>query len=276
MENKTKKNKTAVAAKTEECRISNKKIERLHKIWDSFPGLKKSLFLPVEGEDYSLIKSKDLRKTINSNAGVKRLKKAIDSYVLGKGVSLALSLQDNPDDYYPVVLKQAIKDDIRHTYSTIPLINIPEIMKVIDQYWPLVEEYHKTIKDGGITAITKHPLYISAAKFRFAHKVEKEESLKHFGKIALADFMIERAKYISVPDTDLKLYNTMRDLCQRLIELWNLTDEEIATRVNRQIENLNEDEINTTIDVAFFIELRHCVKTEFICSIDELIYKLSA
>ena len=276
MENKTKKNKTAVVAKTKERRISNKKVESFHKYWEAFPGLKKRLFLPVEGENYSIIKPKNVEKTVKSNASVKKAKEFFDAFAFNKGESLAFSLKNNTEDGFPDILKNVIKNDVRLAYSDMPFINLRKMLKTIDFFWPLVEEYHKTYKDGGIMALTKHPLFISAAKCFLAEKMEKEESLKLYSCSAVVDYMFEKGKYVSFSDEDLELYRVLKKRCLYYEAEWELTDEEITAKLNRLIENLNENETNIIVNMAFFMEIRCCIKYQFQNSIGNLIYKLSA
>ena len=269
MENKTKKNKTAVAAKTKERRISNKKVESLHKYWEAFPGLKERLFLPVEGEKYSLIKPKDICKPIYSNAGIKKMYEQVKAFKFKDSELLSALLNDNPEDSYPEVLKKTIKKEVRLAYSNMPLISVRKIQKVIDLYWPLVEEYHQTVKAGGMAAIKKHPLFISAAEIILAGEIEKEENLTGFGVEAVLNSAIKKTKYI--PASEEEIYTTTL-----FEEDMNMTDEEKTTMVNRHIENMTEEDFNKSIDLAFFSEICTCVLTEFRGFIGDLFLKLEA
>lgn len=276
MENKTKKNKTAVAAKTKERRISNKKVESLHKYWEAFPGLKERLFLPVEGEKYSLIKPKDICKPIYSNAGIKKMYEQVKAFKFKDSELLSALLNDNPEDSYPEVLKKTIKKEVRLAYSNMPLISVRKIQKVIDLYWPLVEEYHQTVKAGGMAALKKHPLFISAAEIILAGKIEKEENLTGFGVEAVLNSAIEKTKYIPASEEEISFYKMMRDTTTLFEEDMNMTDEEKTTMVNRHIENMTEEDFNKSIDLAFFSEICTCVLTEFRGFIGDLFLKLEA
>ena len=59
-------------------------------------------------------------------------------------------------------------------------------------------------------------------------------------------------------------------------EEWKLTDEEITAKVNRHIDDLNEDEVNKIINIAFFVEIRTCIEPEFHFPLYDFIKKLSA
>lgn len=271
-----KKNKTAKVTKTKERRITNKKVESLHKYWEAFPGLKKRLIIPVEGENYSLIKPKNVDKAVRAYASVKRAKEYVSAVSTSIGESLIFSLRHNAEECNLEVLKGNLKREARKITTDIPFFKWRSVYSAIDLYWPLAEEYQKTSKEGGIKALMKHPLFFSAAKFFLANKMEKEESLKLFLCSAIVDLFFEKAKYVPVSDGELELNKKLKEMNLSHEEEWKLTDEEITAKVNRHIDDLNEDEVNKIINLAFFVEIRTCIEPEFYIPLYHFIKKLSA
>lgn len=269
-----KKNKTANVAKTKERRISNKKVESLHKYWEVFPGLKEKLIVPVEGENYSLIKPKIVSKAVRATASVKRKKEYFSDVTFGIGEMLISSLSLNTIDNYPDILKNFIMREAQRISMDIPFVKWSDIHDVIDSYWPLAQEYHKTYKDGGFMAIMKHPLFISAVKLTVANEIEKERSLTLYGINAYVDLRLEKGKYVSFSDFDNKVCSFLKELCLSHEKEWKISDETLTTEVNRRIENLNVDEAKKYVFLAFFDEIREHMEVLFDCSINRLVYTI--
>lgn len=280
-QNKTQKSKTAKVAKTKERRISNKKVESLHKYWEAFPGLKRRLIQPVEGENYSLIKPKDIKNAVYANAGVKRAVEFLNAFTFNKGESLISSLNYNTDDLFPEILKRSIKNDARLVHSNMPFINLREILKGIDLYWPLAVEYQKICKDGGgIMACKKQPLFISAMKYSLTRELfgnweDSKIPFDYYNKTYM-DLLDEKAKFVFYPEGQLKYNEDIKRHLQKKLENLKQYDEIVTTEVNRRIDNLDETEIKKIVYNAFFRELSFMVQFQFQCSIYSLVRKLSA
>ena len=272
-----KKNKTAKVAKTKERRISNKKVESLHKYWDAFPGLKRRLIQPVEGENYSLIKPKDIKKAVYANAGVKRVHKDLEAFTTKTAESL-FSLS-NTEDHIEVV-KTAIKHDAQQICSNLPLVNFCEISCRIDYYWPLAEEYYKACKDGGIMACKKHPLFLCVMKIAVAEEMWDEggnEKLPApYGGMTGLDLIISSVEYTNCHGKSSWLRETLKKNMDSLLENWEQYDEIVIAEANRRIDNLDEKETKEIAYKAFLEKLSHLVRVNFDNHLSSLIYKLGA
>lgn len=274
-----KKNKTAKVAKTKERRISNKKVESLHKYWEAFPGLKRRLIQPVEGENYSLIKPKDISKAVHANAGVKRVEESINASVVTTAESLLSSLCNNTEDFNPEVIRTATKDAARRVYSTLPFINLRETLNRIDFFWPLAEEYYKACKDGGIMACKKHPLFIGAMKRLVAEKMQKEGgttlALISYALMTSEELKIEKGKYVPFSEENLKALKRMKEIMQETTDNIEQLEENATAEVFGRIDHLDETETKQIAYVAFFEELSYIVHFQFHDSLYSLIKKLS-
>ena len=279
-QNKTQKSKTAKVAKTKERRISNKKVESLHKYWEAFPGLKRRLIQPVEGENYSLIKPKDIKNAVYANAGVKRATNYINDFEYRTSESLLSSLCNNSEDFNPEVIRTATKDAARKVYSTLPIINLREIQNRIDYFWPLAEEYYKACKDGGIKACRKHPLFISAMKRSVAERTLREEGKEKMPAsyvfMTCGDLILEKGKYVPYSDAQRSARNQIQDLLRKIVNSWKELEENVKAEVASRINHLDETEIRYIAHAAFFEELSYIVQFQFHDSLYSLIKKLGA
>ena len=275
-----KKNKTAKVAKTKERRISNKKVESLHKYWEVFPGLKEKLIVPVEGENYSLIMPKDVRKAVLSSKIVEKTHHSIGLYSFVTSDMLFGVLNERFDDSVLEETKQMTKREMRRIAPHIPFVNRRKMLSDIDRYWPLVEEYHNTFKDGGQPACKKHPLFTCYMKFSVAQdmygKNVNETLHSQYVRKLYSDFLAEKGKYVSLPDERLWAIEKTKEYSQGKEDLWKPYEESVMTEVNKRIENLDYYETNRNINMAFIGDISFCIQTQFEWAIFRLIDKLSA
>ena len=275
-----KKNKTANVAKTKERRISNKKVESLHKYWEVFPGLKEKLIVPVEGENYSLIKPKNVDKAVESNASVKKVHKKLDAFTTATAELLLSSLCNNSEDFNPEDIKKAIKRDAWQICSNLPVVNLREIQNRIEHYWPLAEEYYKACKDGGIMACKKHPLFFCAMKIAVAEEMWNEGGNEKmppaYGGMTGIDLMISHVEYTTCSGGTSWLRENMKKTMDSLLENWEQYDEIVIAEVNRRIDSLNETETKEIAHKAFFNHLSYIVHANFNESLYRLTNKLGA
>ena len=278
-QNKTQKSKTAKVAKTKERRISNKKVESLHKYWDAFPGLKKRLIQPVEGENYSLIKPKNVEKAVKSDKIVIEAHRSVGISSLLASETLLSMLNERFDDSVLEETKQIIKKEMQRRASRIPFVNRHKMLSDIDRCWPLVEEYHNTFKDGGQPACKEHPLFICYMKFLVADdmykKSDNDNLLLHYVRKVYADFLAEKGKYVSLPDKQLCVIEKSKELYQGEEELWKPYEESVTTEVNKRIENFNFYETNLNTRMVFLRDISFNIQLQFEEAIYRLIEKLS-
>lgn len=278
-QNKTQKSKTAKVAKTKERRISNKKVESLHKYWEAFPGLKRRLIHPVEGENYSLIKPKNVEKAVYSNASVKKYKEWTEAITSNIGESLVFSLNHNKEDFIPEMMKHATKRNASIYSYEIPFINRRKALDIIERFWPLAEEYRRICMDEGIMACKKHPLFIKAMKCKVANEMEKEVENKFllslYNTKVYVDLIMEKRNYTSLPGSDHSTKDVINKLLQDTEETFKEIEETVTSEVEKRIKNLDVFEFKECIILAFFHELSVLIEVMFDSSLKRLIHKLS-
>lgn len=279
MENKTTKYRTAKVAKAKEHRITNKKVESLHKYWEVFPGLKEKLIKPVEGENYSLIKPKDVEKAVYANADVKRFCEYASAVTFGIGTSLVFSLNHNKQDYIPEVMKNATKHEARQVSMDIPFVKWRNVLSVIETYWPLAEEYYKICKAGGIMACKKHPLFINYMRFSVADDLKEESEdimpFSHYCCMAYLDYVHEKNKYVSLSEAEHEIIGFEKTLLD-IEEDDKQIEETVMAEVYRRIEELDGLEYWEELSRAFFSEICDSIESQFKEAVNKLINKLSA
>lgn len=248
----TKKNAMSKVAKEKERRISNKKIERLSKYWDVFPELKKSLFIPVDGQDYSIIKPKNVEDAIIKSKEIKKLREtAMDLNKRYRDI-LYSEMVEHANDVNLDKLRQRVKREFKEAFKDIPLISPRTIGELVDKEWIFVEQTVNAIKTGGMMSVKDqfHFQYI------MKHHIALELALEDYSLGCLSYSFQLTLDYINERNKNSKHTSKSQKSIDKLMKAIKENEEDIRTCVEKieaelqkQLEKVTEADIISDIKI---------------------------
>ena len=239
-------------AKVKERRISNKKIERLSKYWDIFPELKKSLFIPVDGQDYSIIKPKNVEAAIIKSKEIKKLRKtAMDLNKTYRDI-LYSEMVEHANDVDLDKLCKRVKREFKEAFKDIPLISPRTIGELVDKEWIFVEQTVNAIKTGGMMSVKDqfHFQYI------MKHHIALELALEDYSLDCLSysyqltlDYINERNKNSKHTSKSQKSIDKLMKAIKENEEDIRTCAEKIEAELQKQLEKVTEADIISDIKI---------------------------
>lgn len=248
----TKKNAMSKVAKEKERRISNKKIERLSKYWDVFPELKKSLFIPVDGQDYSIIKPKNVEDAIIKSKEIKKLRKtAMDLNKRYRDI-LYSEMVEHANDVDLDKLRQRVKREFKEAFKDIPLISPRTIGELVDKEWIFVEQTVNAIKTSGMMSVKDqfHFQYI------MKHHIALELALEDYSLGCLSYSFQLTLDYINERNKNSKHTSKSQKSIDKLMKAIKENEEDIRTcaekieaELQKRLEKVTEEDIISDIQM---------------------------
>lgn len=206
--------------------IPENEIDHLEEYWNAFPSLRDELFASKEdGIPYAVVKSTDVKCTINENKDVVLLKETFTDAFVNFPDKLHESLISNVLQVREMIAQDEITNDIFSRLESIPLIDKYSAYQALSDNWQQIVGDIETIQTEGIDVVRVVETAYKVVK-KDGEDIEVPDGLK--GRIISFE-LVQIEKFQSELDAIAAKQIQLDDIAAQLDELRDNFSEEEAT-----------------------------------------------
>ena len=171
--------------------IPNAEIDSLQRYWEAFPSLRADLFVAEADKPYSLLRTEEVRQTIENNADVQSFQQQFANAFDGFADAMHQRLIDNTMTVHELTALDEIATDIFKRVENIALVDKYAAYQALADNWQTIVNDIETLQQDGLNAAREVETAYKMVK-KGEEEIEVPDGVK--GRIVPFEF-VQRAKF---------------------------------------------------------------------------------
>ena len=171
--------------------IPNAEIDSLQRYWEAFPSLRADLFVAEADKPYSLLRTEEIRQTIENNADVQSFQQQFANAFEGFADAMHQRLIDNTMTVHELTALDEIATDIFKRVENIALVDKYAAYQALADNWQTIVNDIETLQQDGINAAREVETAYKMVK-KGDEEIEVPDGVK--GRIIPFEF-VQQAKF---------------------------------------------------------------------------------
>lgn len=214
--------------------IPNAEIDSLQRYWEAFPSLRADLFAPEKDKPYSLLRTEEVRQTIENNADVQSFNQQFAKAFDGFANAMHQRLIDNTMTVHELTALDEIATDIFKRVENIALVDKYAAYQALADNWPTIVNDIETLQQDGLNATREVETAYKMVK-KGDEEIEVPDGVK--GRIIPFEF-VQQAKFQAELTAIANMQQRIEVIASELDDLHDsFTEEETESYCDAEKDN---------------------------------------
>lgn len=214
--------------------IPNAEIDSLQRYWEAFPSLRADLFAPEKDNPYSLLRTEEVRQTIENNVDVQSFKQQFANAFDGFTDAMHQRLIDNTMTVHELTALDEIATDIFKRVENIALVDKYAAYQALADNWQTIVNDIETLQQDGLNAAREVETAYKMVK-KGEEEIEVPDGVK--GRIIPFEF-VQQAKFQAELTAIANMQQRIEVIASELDDLHDsFTEEETESYCDAEKDN---------------------------------------